>query len=658
MDTASVISTSSSHAKLSPRVLMKMCSFAQLYVDPDETSTMLEEVLPYYSTSSMENAFAVTGILNLLMPTTPSSSPDWHPQNFLPSIFHMWSLCNRSKATDLHMIDIISRITRDGLVSQHVQYTEYGLLTQEQTSAVFTAALRLLDIPVSQVSSPYSSTVDLFQGPAAILDRDQRKQPMAHQVARWMIMSLSPAVADQPNSILSKLEGLLQAVETFFHPSNSGHWTRNLAQLIYYLADFFVMRWNREKSGEMKVPEIRRLNDAVRHRFVVCLREVTFTGIFAKSSTAITYSLSSLQALAFLEPKLILPGALQRIYPAMRGLVEVHRTTSSLRSLQHLTRALCRTKGFRCHVPALLGLALPGIDANDLDKSMNTLSFMQTVFYEIPMVDLTHPPDGSGEPRLEGMHAAAWITQQIERFEAEGVHLAVDYETELSDEDEHVIQRSSTAEFKTFVSSLLDSIFNLLRNLPDATRVKTNSPEESITNALPAAFTPLLTSMSPEIFDLVLEKLIAFVSQQTVYQARDAVAFLCSCVCKANPRKALSLLLPIVIQNIRNEITDNGAGSTRTVGSEVLPRDKALVYNISILGMAVVHTGSILVEFSAQILDIARYVFHILYFLDFLLCTLGSQSDKEGTTTYTSITSSHSKCSFDPSRVIAPELFR
>ena len=587
---------------------MKLCSFAQLYFDPEQIPVLFEEVLPYFSTSSMETTFAVIGILNVLLPTAPPEDPNWHPQRFLPSLFHIWSLCSRSKVIDIHMIDLLSRLARENLVSDKIEYSSHGMLTQEQSAVVFTTTLRLLEIPVSQTASAYSAAVDVCQGPASVLDRDQRKQPVAYHIARWIVMSLSPQCLKSSDSILAKLEGLLQAVETFFHPSNFGSWTKNLSQLIFYLADFFVMRWNRERSGEMKVSESRRLNEDVRRRFVTCLREVTFIGIFAKSTTALTFALSSLQALALLEPKLILPGALQRIYPAMRGLVEVHRTTSSLRSLFSLTRVLCRSKGFRCHVPALLGLALPGIDANDLDKTLHTLSFMQNVFYEIPMLDLTVAKESSDDPQLDGEVAANWVTNEIEKFQAEGAGLEVDYDSEITDEEEERILRSSTAEFKTFVSSFFESIFNLLRNLPDATRVKSGSPEENIANSLPTAIGPLLSSMSPEIYDLVLDKFVKFVSEQTVYQARDAVAFLCSSVCKANPRKALSRLLPVVSQNIRNEIDDNGAGSTRTTGSDVLPRDKALVYNISIFGMSLVHTGSVLVDFGDQILDIARYM--------------------------------------------------
>ena len=81
-----------------------------------------------------------------------------------------------------------------------------------------------------------------------------------------------------------------------------------LSQLVYHLVDFFVMRWNKEKSGELDTPVERRLNDALKNRFVLCLREVTFMGIFAKSSRSLNYFLSALQGLTYLEPSVMLPG--------------------------------------------------------------------------------------------------------------------------------------------------------------------------------------------------------------------------------------------------------------------------------------------------------------------------------------------------------------
>ena len=616
-------------SKRNVRTLTKLCTFAQLFFDPKEIPAMMEEFLPYYSMSFSEHAFVVLGLFNLMLPTAapPAGQAELQPQAYLPTFFHLWSTVNRSMMIDMRFLDIFSRQARDCLGAEQVPFGPCGLFTQEQSSLIFTAVLRLLEIPVGQATTPYSATVDIGAGNAVFLDRDPRKHPVSHSIARWIIMSISPQCleAQDSKSILHQLEALVQGIETFFHPSNSGSWTKPLSQLIYYLADFFVMRWNREQSGEYEIPADRRLNEEVRRRFVLCLRDVVFMGIYAKSGTAMNYSLSTLQSLAFLEPSLVLPGALQRIYPAMQGLVEVHRTISSIRALQMLSRIIARTKGFRCHLTTLLGLALPGVDANDLDKTMHSLAFIQSVCYNIPLCDLTKEPkrekselngdyelvDGTETPRAPGNGTALaveWITAQVSRFEQEGPGIEVDYSTELSEEDEENILKSSTAGFAEFVISFLGRVFTLLQNLPDAARVKSGSPEENVVNTLPATFSPLLASLSPELYDIALEHVARFISNHVVHQARDAMAFICNALVKISPKKALTRLLPELISSIRSEISENGAGSTRTTGSEILPRDRALVWHVSLLSMCVVHVGRDVLEFQNDLFEIANFM--------------------------------------------------
>lgn len=594
-----------SNVKRNIRTLIKLCTFAQLYFDPVDGLALLEELLPYFSTSFAESAFVVSGLINLLFPTTAASpgSPGLPSQHYLPTFFHLWSLVNRSKVFDTTFLDLLSRLARDNLKAPHVPFSEYGICTKDQSSLIFTAILRLLEIPVGQATSPYSPTVDLIAGLGMLIERDPKKHPVAHHISRWIVMSLSPACLDKPDSILANLEGLVQAVETFFHPSNQGGWTKGLFQLVYYLADFFVMRWNKEKSGEMEVPEERKLNDELKRRFVLCLQDVVFMGIYAKSGTAMNFALSTLQQLAFLEPDLILPGALQRIYPSMQGLVEVHRTTSSLRALYHLTGTMVRTKGFRCHVTTMLGLALPGIDANDLDKTLYTLSYIQSVCYNVPLHNLTE-----GQENVSGnMLAMDWITSEVGRMEQEGVNVELDY-SKLDDKEEELILCSSTAGLAEFVSSFLGKVFTLLENLPDAAKVRSGSPEENVVNTLPATFLPLLSSLSADLYSLALNKIAEFVSNHVIHQARDAMAFICSCLCKVNPSQALKRLVPVLIQLVRTEIDENGAASTRNTGADVLPRDRALVWSISMLSMCVVHVGDAVMPHKKELFDIAVYM--------------------------------------------------
>ena len=594
------------NAKRNYKTLTKMCTFSQLYFDPQEILAMLEEILPYFTTSFIEDAYVVAGLLNLLFATQPPppGRDDLLPSHYLPTFFHIWSLVNRSKVFDITFLDLFSRLARDALPASSVPFSAYGIFTQDQSALIFTSILRLLEIPVGQATSPYSTSIDSAAGLAIYLERDTKKHPVAHHIARWIVMSLSPASLDQPDSILANLEGLIQAIETFFHPSNSGGWTKKLAQLVYYLTDFFVMRWNREKSGEMEMPEDRKLDDGLRRRFVLCLRDVVFMGIFAKNGAAMDYSLSSLQGLAYLEPDLILPGALQRIYPSMQGLVEVHRTTSSLRSLQVLSRIMARAKGYRCHVTTMLGLALPGIDANDLEKTLYTLSYIQSVCYNIPFQDLTKDAEGVSGNLL----ALDWITSEVGRMEQEGANVECDYENGLSDADEELILRSSTAGFAEFVSAFLGKVFTLLENLPDAARARTGSPEESVINTLPATFLPLFACLSPDLYDMALGKVADFVANHVIHQARDAMAFICGSLCKVNPEKALKRLLPILIASIRTEIDENGAASTRVAGADVLPRDRGLIWSVSMLSMCVVHVGDAVLAFKNELFDLAVYM--------------------------------------------------
>ncbi|KAM7190799.1 Armadillo-type fold [Naviculisporaceae sp. PSN 640] len=594
--------------------LLKLTLHANSYFDPRERRAMLEEFLPYFSTSDMSNAYIVVGLLNAFIPTGPAppTEAQSHPSDFVPTFFHLWSLMTRSKSFDVCFIDIFSRMARDYLSCTHVPFSEHGIFTRDQSDLIFTAILRLTEIPVGQANSPYSA-LDYSAGLAVYLDKDKKKYPVPYMIARWIGHSLSPLCLTAENSILSNLEGLMQSIDTFFHPSNQGNWTNFLAQLTFFLTDIFVSRWNREQSGELDIPQERRINAELKKRFVSSLREVTFMGLFAKSSKVVNYYNSTLQGLAFLEPDLMLPGALQRFYPSLSGVVEVHRTTSSLGGLQMIANIMSKQKGYRCHIPALLALALPGIDANDLNKTQYTLNFIQSVAYSIPFASLARR-QGNGDPETsnwvagDSSLARDWVASEMERMEREGQTVEINYREELSDEDEVKILRSSTAGIGEWVIAFLGKVFTLLENLPDSSHLRTGSPEDNVINTLPAALTPLFASLSPELFDMALDKLVAFVSSHVVHQARDAMAWICNALCKVHPAKSLKVFLPMLIVNIRNEIDDNGAASDRSSGTEVLPRDRALVWYVSILSMCVVHVGSEVLKYKKELFDIAQYM--------------------------------------------------
>lgn len=499
-------------------------------------------------------------------------------------------------------MDLLSRLSHDHIHADHVPFSAHGIFTKEQLDLVFTAMLRLTQIPVGQASALYTC-VDHLTGAGVYLEKDKKKYPVSYMMARLIVSCLSPRCMDHDGSTMASLEGLVESIDTFFHPSNHGAWSTLLAQLVLYLTDGFVSRWNREQSGELDIPPARRISPALRRRFVLALKEVTFMGIFSKSNRVSHYYYGALQGLAYLEPDLVIPGALQRFYPSLQGLVEVHRTTSSLNGLQMIANTLCKLKGYRCHVTALLALALPGIDANDLNKTQYTLNFIQSVAYSVPFQPMTTPDSPVHDTAL----AMEWVQAEMHRMERDGQDVQMDYRAELSDEDEMKILRSSTAGFGEFVLTLLGKIFTLLENLPDANQIRGGTPEDNVINALPAALSPLFASLSPDIFDMALDKVATFVSSHVLHQARDAMAWILNALCKVNPEKALKVFVPMLVVNIRHEI-DNNAASDRTTGTDYLPRDRALVWHVSMLAMVVVHVGSHVLQYRRELIGIAEYM--------------------------------------------------
>jgi proteasome activator subunit 4 len=127
---------------------------------------MFEEIMPFFTTSEVSGAFIVVGLLNVLMPTTAAAEDETQlqPAEYLPTFFHLWSLVNRSKVFDVVFIDLFSRLARDSLSCKTVRFSEHGVFTKDQSDLIFTAILRLTEIPVGQASSPYSGGVDLGSG--------------------------------------------------------------------------------------------------------------------------------------------------------------------------------------------------------------------------------------------------------------------------------------------------------------------------------------------------------------------------------------------------------------------------------------------------------------------------------------------------------------
>jgi hypothetical protein len=122
---------------------------------------------------------------------------------------------------------------------------------------------------------------------------------------------------------LDQLAILLQAIESFFHPSNSGRWTPTICRFIQTLTFNFLERLRLEERPDCKTPQELRITQELRDKFVMLIRPLAFVAMFGKDSLSVMMIHGTLKNLSWISPELMFPGLLDRIYPALETLTEV-----------------------------------------------------------------------------------------------------------------------------------------------------------------------------------------------------------------------------------------------------------------------------------------------------------------------------------------------
>ena len=314
-------------------------------------------------------------------------------------------------------------------------------------------------------------------------------------------------------------------------------------------------------------------------------------------------SRSTLGMLAHLEPDVIIPGVLKRFYPSMQGLLEPNRTTAALASLSILMPTIARHKIYRNHVTTLLGLAIPGIDPNDLSKTTLALTFIISTCMLIPLWDLSDEGDHT-------VVASDWVTSQMEILESmpgddysesvneEGETISLDPVRTMTDAQADLVARSSTGSLGEWVICFFNQIFGFLSNMPDSHK-HTKTAEEVLVPMITLAVSTVLQALEPKLFTLALKKMQRFITENVFHNAGEATASICRCFVEIRPEEALEAFLQPIVLNIEEEIVENGAGkSGRITTTEVLPRDRTLLWHLRIFfSLTGPRTGSTILKY-------------------------------------------------------------
>ncbi|KAJ2758894.1 Proteasome activator BLM10, partial [Coemansia sp. BCRC 34490] len=314
------------------------------YFDPYAAGEVLQELLPQVQYNSYDWQTAVLQLLYLFLPSSrleasdiakPSAAEIKRVEEWLPTIFTLWSLNMNISSYNAYLMKIVTHLL--------VEHKGHLKLTTEQVRIVFATGLQLFNLPLDRNTSTLPRyTVTGIGGTSGFYRLPKNGalpvgEDKASTFARFVVFTLQD---DSPGGTLLQFEQLVQMIEPFYHPSNSGSWSGLLARFLRQLSKELLNRSREEAKEETAVPASARLPRHIRRRFVISVRTLAMMLLFSKGEDLVSFSHSTLKYLAEVEPDLIFRPLLETLYTAIDAVTETHRVISAIRALAKLASTL------------------------------------------------------------------------------------------------------------------------------------------------------------------------------------------------------------------------------------------------------------------------------------------------------------------------------
>ncbi|KAJ2615470.1 Proteasome activator BLM10 [Coemansia sp. RSA 1804] len=532
------------------------------YFDPSAAGEVLQELLPQVQYNSYDWQTAVLQLLYLFLPSSrleasdvakPSAAEIKRVEEWLPTIFTLWSLNMNIGSYNAYLMKIVAHLL--------VEHKGHLKLTTEQVRIVFATGLQLFNLPLDRNTSTLPRyTVTGIGGTSGFYRLPKNGalpvgEDKASTFARFVVFALQD---DSPGGTLLQFEQLVQMIEPFYHPSNSGSWSGLLARFLRQLSKELLNRSREEAKKDTAVPTSARLPRHIRRRFVISVRTLAMMLLFSKGEDLVSFSHSTLKYLAEVEPDLIFRPLLETLYTAIDAVTETHRVISAIRALAKLASTLSNYQLYpegAQHVAPLLMLLLPGIDVNDPTKSFFSLSFIADICTNGVILEEI-PADGAMST------TPAMISRAASETAGDG-----DAEEDLPEMDMEQIEqmtRSSTAQFETWIDQFFRRIFmltdNMSFNLDGTSGVMTFADVKLY--MITARATKLVMFQCSERYHPMIARLITnYANSITSLSALDGVCCIVREFAFALPDSACANLLPLCCEKIQEEVS-NGVGAT------------------------------------------------------------------------------------------------
>ena len=469
------------------------------YFDLKETKSILNELRPYLCPSDMtmsSSTVALETFLPFCAFTQEEREQSW--MLWKEEFVLLWLSVKNGPRWERRFTILFSR-----LAEHNIGFINWS----ECVQPLFNRILRGFQLPVGKLLLTYAFS---------------DKMPLEAS-SRWLVSMLGSVNTSE--LVLENLANLYKSIETFFHPNNTGTWLSQLLNFTYFFADQLSKRIFRERHDTQNwkplVPDDHKVKDIEVQKIVTIIKPVAFFSLYNKSAYSI--SVHILQMLNNLRPDLIVPVLMEKTYIASDSITEPLHFRACLLALSHtLIQSVGKYTEIHKHIIPLLFGCLPGIDSNDLPKTIATFKLINSIMLVVPVFDCSK---------------------------------SAQYYSSLSYNEHEVCM--ATAQFEDFVAQLFDRSLILLDSLQnDGDNNADQQPilqmETAYKNFIAASASLVLFQSSSTIVLRQLKHLFHY-STTHLYDGKAALsafASLASSCARVDPKTALSMFVPYYSQRV------------------------------------------------------------------------------------------------------------
>ncbi|CAK9003285.1 Proteasome activator subunit 4 (Proteasome activator PA200) [Durusdinium trenchii] len=387
------------------KVLGEVCHVARRYYGAEAVEEICAEAETFMEDPLSRDLFTGQMILALFLPSTRSATynekmPVW--------VFKYWPMVEQCADWDTVWLCLVRRAFKWGkdvagmvdseLMAELFRRVQFSLRLASpsgfavpartsrpgylsafapKTPGFEYAAKIAIHLLATGTASEYYSTTALEQmGAADLLTKNSSEE-----------LAASLEEDSELSGGFLQLRRLLCAIQTLFHPSNAGRYTSNIGSFTEVLCRSFVKRLGRERVSATGAT----LERVDKQGFVDTMLPLLAMGMYSRVQAMTHYAQCAIGHLAYVAPIKVYNHFLPLIEEALdpTNLNQTHQAPAAIKMLTILIQPLLQARPLLAEaLPDLLDLTLPGLDTNDVSKTMATSMLYLTVLSWVPIVDV------------------------------------------------------------------------------------------------------------------------------------------------------------------------------------------------------------------------------------------------------------------------------